>query len=32
VTSLSDSGGSNSAPGAFTVATVADSYNSGSDF
>ncbi len=32
VTSPSDSGGSNLALGAFTVATVADSYNSGSDF
>ncbi len=32
VMSPSGSGGSNLAPGAFTVAMVADSYNSGSDF
>jgi hypothetical protein len=31
-TSPSNSGGSNLVPGAFTVATVADSYNSGTDF
>jgi hypothetical protein len=32
VTSPSDSGGLTLAPGAFTVATVADSYDSGTDF
>jgi hypothetical protein len=32
VTSPSNSGGSTLAPGAFTVATAADSYDSGTDF